>query len=336
MIKIDSNKKNHCIFTSLFTVISLLLCRSWYIDKTRLFNVDFFNLFILALFIGMTFYQLYGWWNVKSASGRVNSSVSDKRDRMHNIEFLRVIFTIGVLLSHFLHKLEIWNRGCFGVVFFFVVSGFFLLKTFDADVNILQIVKKRIIQFLPLIMAGSFLKALFASHIKVADMLAEFFLITSTGMYKDCTYNEVSWYISVLFWCSLFYICIFKFFTKDRACFVVGILTFIGTSALVKRGVGLNAYLGDVGDIGYIFDMRLIYGLTGIGWGCLVYAMYINFSLANSENNTNKLFYTSLELLFLLYSILFMFNNKFYVGNFAFFLLHFNQVLGPQIKQRVK
>lgn len=60
MMKING-QQNRYLFISVLTLISLLLCRDWYIDTNRLLNVDFFNLFILALFISLTFYQLYEW-----------------------------------------------------------------------------------------------------------------------------------------------------------------------------------------------------------------------------------------------------------------------------------
>lgn len=45
--------------------------------------------------------------------------------QMMNIEFLRLIFTLGIVSYHLAERLNIFNEGWLGVEFFFILSGFF-------------------------------------------------------------------------------------------------------------------------------------------------------------------------------------------------------------------
>lgn len=315
MIKIN-NKQNHYIFTSVLTLISLMLCRDWYIDTTRLFNIDFFNLFILAIFISMTFYQLYEWLALRNeVSNGTKISLLDNRDRMYNIEFLRVVFTIGVLTSHFFNKLGLCNFGWLGVMFFFMVSGFFLNLTFSPQKSVGAIVKKRICQFIPLIICGSFLHILFIHYISIPDMVAEFLLMTSTGLYTHARYNCVSWYISVLFWVSIFYFYLIKTKSKENVNIFLAIISFLGLIAMIKRGMAWQNTLGDKGDLGFVFDMRFVYGLATIAIGYFIAEI---FKMINSDkiiSSTEKTVYTLMEMFFICYNVLIMFIKPMYPRN---------------------
>ncbi len=234
---------------------------------------------------------------------------------MYNIEFLRIVFTIGVLTSHFFNKLGLCNFGWLGVMFFFMVSGFFLNLTFSPQKSVGSIVKKRICQFMPLIIGGSFLHILFIRHISIPDMIAEFLLMTSTGLYTHARYNCVSWYLSVLFWVSIFYFYLIKTKSKENVNIFFAIISFLGMIAMIKRGMAWQNTLGDKGDLGFIFDMRFVYGLATIAIGYFIAEI---FKIINSDkmiSNVEKAVYTLMEIFFICYNVLVMFIKPMYPRN---------------------
>ena len=317
-MNIKSNQYISHMISGSLTIICLLLCHSWYFGVWKPQEVDYGNLFILALFFYMTGQSLCSWFLNRTEKAPSLREVTSK-DKIFNIEFLRVVFTIGILTSHFFYKIDLCNRGWLGVMFFFMLSGFFLNYRFSSSIEILEVIKKRISQFLPLIICGSFLHILFIKKINIADMFAEFLLITSTGMYTHARYNCVSWYISVLFWVSIFYLYLLKYKKKDTVNITLGIIAFLGIIGLIKRGSSWQNTLGSQGDIGYIFDMRLIYGLTCIAIGYFIAEIYKQ--LLNKEiqvmTKLNIMFWTIVEIIVCGYSFAIMFVDSIYPKNFA-------------------
>ena len=56
--------------------------------------------------------------------------------RLHNIEFLRILFTFCIFIHHALNSFGHANNGFFAVEFFFILSGFFLYYTIDNQKNV--------------------------------------------------------------------------------------------------------------------------------------------------------------------------------------------------------
>lgn len=308
------------------TAIVMYMCSGWWIGVNH-HAVDWVNFIIIG---GLTYWTLI-WANKALYEYQYGSDAlqmppagsSEKAHWFANLDFLRVVFTICVLLSHFVQRLAIWNRGGLSVALFFILSGFLLYYTFSDKITIPGYIKKRLIQFIPLIVLGTLLRILFIHNVNIFDMLAEFFLMTSTGMAKLCKYNSVSWYISVLFWASLFYIYMLKTKKRETVNLTVGILTFLGTVACIKRGLTHNDFLGNEGDIGFIFDMRFVYGLTTIGWGYFLGVIYKLVDKQTVTSNISKWLWTIAEGFILFYSVAFMFVEKLYSGNSAFVFLSF-------------
>lgn len=243
------------------------------------------------------------------------------------MEFLRIIFTVGVLCYHFFPRLELWNRGCYGVVFFFILSGFLLHYTFSQDKTVPNFIIKKLVRFVPLIIFGSLLRILFVSKIDISMIFADLFLMPATGLYGKFGYNTVSWYIQALFWVSLFYFYLFKTKKKENVNLMMGLFAFFGLVAVIKRGIGINSFLGDVGDIGYIFNMQLIYCLSCMALGYWISQIYNLCDKQKIITNASKIFYTVLEAFVLSYSILLMFIKKLYPGNIAFMCISFSALI---------
>ena len=100
-------------------------------------KIDFYNiLFIFALF----FYIVIYWKKY------VSSSVLKKEDflnRNHNIDFLRILFTLLIILYHIDNRLNIWSNLGSAVEFFFILSGYFLAVASAKTENTLLFIKKK-------------------------------------------------------------------------------------------------------------------------------------------------------------------------------------------------
>ncbi len=195
------------------------------------------------------------------------------KSKMQNIEFLRIVFTFAVVCTHFLKKyLQLYSAGGYGVSFFFILSGYFLATTFKPEVNILNYVKKKFIQFVPLIIFGGLISQ---GGIKAFQGM---FFLQNTGLsYKDIP-NAPAWYIGVLFWLSIFYLLVLKVFTdKNKLALFVGSITFIACVIVAQSP-------GDRWDMIYnYFPRGLFRGIAGMGIGILI-AMSVKRDMAVSKN----------------------------------------------------
>lgn len=249
------------------------------------------------------------------------------REKMANIEFLRIIFTLVILDRHFFDRLEIWTVGHQAVIMFFILSGFFLAKTFSPQKTVLQYIKNSIIRFCPLILVGACLRCLFVSPIKVEGILSEVFLFSATGIYDGRPYNAVSWYISVLFWVSLLYIYLLKTRKRETVNLVFAIIAFLGIIGLNKRGYTINQFLGDKGDIGYIFEMTLVYGLVLVAVGYFTWLLYEQLRNKIKPTLCRKIFFTFMEAAVLVYSVAMMHIEAISINNFAFLCMVFGSLI---------
>ena len=76
--------------------------------------------------------------------------------KIHTLGFLRMLFAISVVCSHFFAPLHITKYGG-SVEFFFLLSGYFLAHTFRPETTCIQYAKKKFIQLVPLAIFGSIL-----------------------------------------------------------------------------------------------------------------------------------------------------------------------------------
>lgn len=252
---------------------------------------------------------------------------SSGRGIMTNIEFLRIIFTIAILDCHFIGKLELWSSAHQAVGFFFILSGFFLAKTFSPNKSMLQFIKNSFIRFSPLILLGACLRCFFMSSIKLEGLLSEVFLVSTTGIYDERPYNAVSWYISVLFWVSLLYIYLLKTRKRETVNLVLSLIAFLGIIGLNKRGFSILRYLGNNGDIGYLFEMTLIYGLALVAVGYFAWLIYEQVRSRIEPTRWRIIVFTFLEAAVLAYSIAMMHFKSISINNFAFISMIFASLI---------
>ena len=315
------------------TAWGMYMCQAWYIDPKGDWII--YNFFVLSILGWMTFHYICcALLDIMLRQGssqpletrivkRESLNNTQVREKMANIEFLRIIFTLVILDRHFFDRLEIWTIGHQAVILFFIISGFFLAKTFSPNKSVLQYILNSIIRFCPLILVGACLRCLFVSPVKIEGILSEVFLFSATGICDGRPYNAVSWYISVLFWVSLLYIYLLKTRKRETVNLALAIISFLGIIGLNKRGFTINQFLGDKGDIGYIFEMTLIYGMVLIAVGYFTWLLYEQLRNMVEPTLGRKIFFTIIEAALLFYSVAMMHIEAVSITNFAFLCMVF-------------
>ncbi len=144
------------------------------------------------------------------------------RRKLHNLDFLRILFTLGVLDLHFSKGLfKLHSTGGQGVEFFFILSGFLLMLTYRPERQLLEYAQQRYIRFVPLVILGGILAG------GEWESFLGVFMLQNTGMAYGDVPNAPSWYIAILFWCSLFYLGLIKTLSYRRMLMLVACLTFL-------------------------------------------------------------------------------------------------------------
>ena len=212
-----------------------------------------------------------------------------KKERFLNVEFLRFICAVMIFLHHYCNT---YRFGHFGktfdvfmknthnaympVQYFFIIAGFLLIYTINTKQPLTDFIKKKIIRLWPLI---AFLFILY--------ILADLFGITKFQLYPNILsllflenagvtlkWGNIGhdWFLSVLFFISIFYFYIFKFFDKKIYNFFIPIGVLICYTFLINvnhGGIG-----GHIKTTAYIFNHGIIQGIAGMGFGYMLHEFY--------------------------------------------------------------
>ena len=291
----------------ILATISTYFCKELYIDVNGKVGIDYFNLIAVYVLLHLTFsfaVSLISTTNVTCKQRLIPNASENKI--LYNMEFLRVVFTLEILFRHFVSVGNIWwNQGWINIVFFFILSGFFLAKTFSPNRQMLDYLKKRLIQFIPLVTLGCILDSLFVHKINLLAFLSSMFLLSGTGIFPRSTCCTVAWYVSILFWVSILYFYMLKTLKRETATLFLGFIAFFGTVAIVKLDP-YGKFLGAPGDIGNIIDMQIVYGMALMAVGYFVWVIYTALNEKISPTRFQKVVFSVIELSLLIYSILFI------------------------------
>ena len=294
----------------------MYFCKDWYINVHAKEGITYYNFFIIGILLILTFRTLLNWITDLLYPPPVcpTSQANCTRERMANIEFLRVLFTMEILLCHFIMKLypNITNGGWLSIIPFFIMSGFFLTMTFSSKVSFSAFASKKLVQFLPLVALGCALDCLFIPKINESHVIATLFLLSGTGVFPQSAYCFVSWFVSVLFWVSLLYFYLLKTKNRESVNTVFGLIVFFGVVALAKISPITSTFLGNKGDIGNLVSMLIVTGMTLVAVGYFIHVAYVNSERNKLHSMKCKLFFTLLELFVLIYAFALMHVKKIY------------------------
>lgn len=225
--------------------------------------------------------------------------------RLHNIEFLRILFTFCIFACHALGAFGFKNEGRASVEIFFMLSGFFLYYTIDNQKNVQTFVLKKVIRFLPLMLFGQVVCDLISLKFRFQNYISLAFFLPSTGL-TDLNYHSVGgvWYVCVLLWISVFYFYLIKTQPIKMVNLIIGIVTFVSL-------IVYNNWVDRIEP--WLFPNSLLRGLicTGIGhFLALVYKEKKQFQPVSEKSNQKwcvKWIFTGLELWLIIYLLLTMF-----------------------------
>ena len=259
-------------------------------------KILFWNFFLIA---GASFYLCLVIINIIT---KKEKSI-EKLPPLLNIEFLRILFTLGVLNVHFRFGVfGLHSTGGQGVEFFFVLSGYLLALTFHPEKSIFNFAKSRYLRFVPLIVFGGILAG------AGEEAFLGLFMIQNTGMVSHDLANGPAWYISILFWCSIFYLFIMKSLNRSTSLLIIGSITFI--SLILVANLDGEARMAIMKSIP--LTRGLLRGLSCMGLGIML-SQICKRTIINNKNaySTIRWIPSLLEIGILAYIIVGCFNPNY-------------------------
>lgn len=245
--------------------------------------------------------------------------MSGLKKRFYNIDFLRFIFIVAMVFYHVVSFMKPvfltdtivkMSKNCAMtgsniVNAFFIISGFFLFYTYirKPELNLYEYVVKRFFRLWPTLVFSFFVCLLFG-HFNRYDLLNIFFISDGIGLVKSNSHNNASWFICALFFLSIFYFYLLKYFKRHIALFICYIIAFLGLAILGNADKGYYAYI--------IFKPLLlttgmVRGLCfiaiGIILGSLILSKEHNFNNALPGKIVFTIVETSLLSFFMYYSV---------------------------------
>lgn len=192
------------------------------------------------------------------------------REKNYSIEFLRIVFTLYIVLRHVLATVGIDNSLWLGVEFFFVLSGFLLCVTFDDRQTFCCFALKRYLRFAPIDVWGCILCAFFRP-LDLMSLIANVFLISGNGFVGgQGAFNPPTWYLSVLLWVGSGYFLVLRCFKTVRLPFLV---TVVAISLLYLNMYGFEQMFCSVHGLPGGWH-RYVRGVAEIGLGCIAGLFY--------------------------------------------------------------
>ncbi len=240
-----------------------------------------------------------------------------EKKRYYNIDFLRFIFAIMIVYYHMLPQInsfsstplladlanKVGQTGPNIVNAFFILSGFFLLQSFDKNPqqDTYKFAINKFIRLWP-VMAFSFLIVLiFGNFDKYNDILNVFFINSGLGLTLKSSANAASWFICVLFFLSIFFHYLMKTFSRKNLIFICSIFTFWGFSILAHAKTGLySAIILPV----FCLTAGMIRGLACISLGIICADIWEKIENIKIKNTIlNSIILGGIECLLLWYFI---------------------------------
>lgn len=212
--------------------------------------------------------------------------------RFYNLDFLRFLFALVIVNHHLSYKVFpvmaekfSWlgsvrldaSKGYMGVEFFFILSGVFLCACLERkEENIALFALKKIIRLWPLLFfsivcfwaASRFDLVKYEKYDNVLNLL----FLQTTGLALRYGNNESAWFVSCLFWGSLFYFTLYQKAPKNFF-WIVSLLVWFSFTLMVQSNKGnFNAQLKQV----YPFlSFGILKAIAEIGLGLLVWKTYL-------------------------------------------------------------
>lgn len=260
-----------------------------------------------------------------------------KKERFYNVDLIRFLLILEIMLYHFglslknkdLFFAKIHSHFCHGFIcveFFFIISGFFLFKNLNKDEDTITFIKKKLIRLLPVkyfTLGACSIASIFSKKIILFNqVIIPLLLLNNIGFDKMPMVSPEFWYISVLFWVSLFYFYISKLLNKKWLNLIIWLIVVLSCSFILNcnypnyPGLFENNYI--------IINQGVVRGLFGVGLGYFI-AMLYNSNFMKDNNQLNKLFVSVIELYSLSFLIYYLaISNKVPGNNYLNYIIIFS------------
>lgn len=266
-----------------------------------------------------------------------------KKHRFQNVEFLRFIFVISIIIYHlftgwlpaycdsvplFKTLFETTRDAVRAVDFFFIISGFFLVYTFKKDLSVIDFIKKKIIRLWPVAVfaVGAWTVIYLLGFITperygTLDNVFGLFMINNIGITTGIGINIQSWYVSSLILVLLFYFYMLKYLERPVVNLIISVITLFCYSFLVHIQKG--SLTGEIETYYYIFNVGVMRAFAGCGLGYLIANSGICSNIRKEYSLKTRLISGFIELGLLVFLVYNMFFNKLVYTNDMIFVLAF-------------
>lgn len=253
--------------------------------------------------------------------------------KIKNIEFFRFLFAIVIVFLHMivnLHKLYPANTaiqslylGVFGDVcvdLFFIISGYFLFFSIERFDDIWSFAIHKLKRLYPVLVFSIITGSILAGKFYCTNTVLNLLLLQNTGMVIGKSINIAAWFVSALFWISIFYAFIIKIFDERVRYFIIILCTFAGYSVIVQKGGSFYVIINSVLSIG------MVRAIAGIGCGYLLAVLYKKIGENSykffTKNIYNKIVISVVEILLIILLVyLLIFGASIVVNKFIIIVL---------------
>ncbi len=224
----------------------------------------------------------------------------EKKIRFYNVDFLRFLLAIQIIIHHMTCKWaglsdfkqvapSEFNLYHLAVEYFFIIAGFFLFLNIKKETDTVDFCKKRFLRLAPLIfffLIVSFIisSLIYKLHFSFDGNILTIPLMHSLGFtpYSSTggTANGTIWFVSVLFWCSIFYFYIHKIFEKKYLNLIIWILIISAYSIVLHNSN--YTFINTINkNVFYFINLGVLRGLAGLGVGYFLAMFYKSGFLQN-------------------------------------------------------
>jgi len=258
----------------------------------------------------------------------MGNSPNKQYERFKNVDFLRFLFAALIVIFHarkigefsiiqFIPGIIHWNV-C--VDFFFIIAGFFLFSRINIRQDTFEFAKMKFFRLAPLLWLYIFCLLLLSIFIKTDfsfdGNILRLFLLHNVGISSPFNGGNaciISWFVSVLFWVSLFYFYIAKIIEKKYLNLVIWMIVVFSLGFYLNWNRFNTGYQAP--NIYYCINIGILRGLFGMGIGYFISMLYEK-TRVNIESTS--------KLLALVFSLI----ELFIVGFLVYYLVFTNKLPG--------
>jgi len=266
----------------------------------------------------------------------------EKRERFYNIDFLRFIGIIAIVISHtfscalkslypniqiVLNMSECTCKAGRWVEFFFIVSGFLIFYTSAYKTGICTFIHKKLIRLLPTLIFAILVYMILSwgnllhydKYINIFSLL----LINNIGLTSNNSMGNIhpAWYVSVLFWTSLFYVYLRSLVNEKWFNFITALLVMFSYVFVINVGTTFAPAV-----YYHFINIGILRGLGGIGLGYFLYFWYSGYK-NNNFSLLNKFLFTISEIYLFIFIIQNTIFHKISINNDFIYVLAFFAII---------